>query len=256
MTKVLTLLAKLKQHQESAQSLGSEAEAQAFAEKIQRLLTEHKLSMTDVEYAALDKEEPVGYHEQSRRDLEQEGVRIRRCRVEWIELIAQGIGYGHFVQHVVHTGSSKISFVGREADCQIASYMLMLFIRTAEKLSQQAYVKYFYECRANGNVTEARGFKPAWLEGFAHRLMTRYYNETKRLRDDQAQNLGAIVRLDSSKLAIKSFFENDERFEPAGTLGGRDADNDEGRRQGTEAANRQSLKSNAMPAGKDQRRLA
>lgn len=256
MSKILTLLAKLKQHQESAKQLGSEAEAQAFAEKIQRLLTEHKLSMTDVEYATLDKDKPVSYHYTSRAEYEAAGVRVRQRRVDWIETLARGVAYGHFCKFIVNTGSSQINFVGRQADAEIAKYMLLLFIRTAEELSEKAYVKYFYECKAAGDVTLAQGFKPSWLDGFAHRLMTRYYVETERVKTENKNNPGALVRLESSALAIKSFMDQSKLFKNAGMLGGNSNDNAEGHRQGREAANRQSLKVNQLPTSPTARRLA
>jgi 1,6-anhydro-N-acetylmuramate kinase len=46
--KILEKLGKIKAHMESAQEIGNEAEAQAFASMLQNLLTKHKLEMTDI----------------------------------------------------------------------------------------------------------------------------------------------------------------------------------------------------------------
>jgi hypothetical protein len=48
--KILDKLGKIKAHMESAQEIGNEAEAQAFAAMLQSLLLKHKLEMTDIQY--------------------------------------------------------------------------------------------------------------------------------------------------------------------------------------------------------------
>jgi len=57
--KILDKLAKIKRHMESAQAIGNEQEAQAFAAALQTMLLNHKLEMTDVEYASEMKDEPI-----------------------------------------------------------------------------------------------------------------------------------------------------------------------------------------------------
>ena len=58
-SKILDRLAKLMAHEESARAIGSAAEAEAFADKIQDLLRQYNLSLTDVErHAALNA--PIG----------------------------------------------------------------------------------------------------------------------------------------------------------------------------------------------------
>ena len=47
---------------EGAKAIGSEAEAQAFAEMLQKLLMDHKLEMTDLEFEEMEKEQPVERH--------------------------------------------------------------------------------------------------------------------------------------------------------------------------------------------------
>lgn len=57
--KVLSKLAKLRAHMESAKALGSEQEAEAFAGMFNRLLMEHELEASDVDYAERSREEPI-----------------------------------------------------------------------------------------------------------------------------------------------------------------------------------------------------
>lgn len=47
---VMELLAKLMRHEQSAREVGSLAEAEAFASKVQAMLTKHKLEMSEIKF--------------------------------------------------------------------------------------------------------------------------------------------------------------------------------------------------------------
>jgi hypothetical protein len=56
-------LQKLIAHERSSRDIGNTAEAEAFAVKIQTMLTQHKLTMSDVEFEAQDATDPIGHDE-------------------------------------------------------------------------------------------------------------------------------------------------------------------------------------------------
>lgn len=56
---VVEKLQKLINHEKSARSIGSIAEAETFAAKIADLLFTHKLEMSDIEIADEERDEPI-----------------------------------------------------------------------------------------------------------------------------------------------------------------------------------------------------
>lgn len=91
--KVIDKVQKLHAHAESAKKIGNEAEAQAFAAKVQELLTQYKLSMSDVEFARRDDEDPI---DQAEVNLTKHGFRTKQVRIEWQEMLAAVIGRSSF----------------------------------------------------------------------------------------------------------------------------------------------------------------
>jgi hypothetical protein len=56
---IVAKLRKLVAHERSTRSIGSLAEAETFAAKIQDLLTAHKLSMSEIDFQAREEGEPI-----------------------------------------------------------------------------------------------------------------------------------------------------------------------------------------------------
>ena len=82
MVPLIDRLQKLIAHERSARAVGSTREAEAFAERIATILTEHKLSMTEIEFEAQDTTDPIG-------DSRVEGL---RATIEpWRLVLAHGI---------------------------------------------------------------------------------------------------------------------------------------------------------------------
>lgn len=178
--KVIDKLRKLNAHAESAAKLGNEAEAQAFASMVQRLLLEHKLSMTDVEWEQREAEEPV---ERRYVDFEKHGLRNKKARVPWTEKLANIVARAHDCRMLLagrHT--NRVVFVGARSDVQQCEYTFIVLVRLAERVAERAYVKYFYECQAASDVTLARGFKINFLWGFLVRLQERLEAERSATR--------------------------------------------------------------------------
>jgi hypothetical protein len=92
---ILDRLSKLLKHQLSAKAIGSLAEAEAFASKIQQLLNQHKLSMSDIE-AKQEEEEGVGEIAVGPGDLAMDGKRSRihdkKTNITWLFTLAHATG--------------------------------------------------------------------------------------------------------------------------------------------------------------------
>src|ERR1017187_8732928 len=88
-TSVMEKLRKLIAHEESARSMGSLAEAEAFAGRIAEMLTQHRLERSDVEVKA-ETAEPIG---QDRVTAEEAGVKkgAQNVAVAWQVCLARGV---------------------------------------------------------------------------------------------------------------------------------------------------------------------
>lgn len=238
--KILEKIAKLKAHAESAKNIGSEAEAEAFATMMQTLLIKHKLSLTDLEYANYEKDDPVGTHRIDYTKYPE--FKVKHSRVAWAESLASIVAEAHFCKILVAPRSNKLWLVGREQDAQIAEYMIMTLTRNVEKIADKAYVKYFYACRDQGRVEDARGYRASFLKGFVSRLRVRYQEELKR---EESTTSTALIRLTGAMTVVNEFIKKNYT-QSASAVRGREGYNGDGYRDGRAAADKVNLKPNAV----------
>lgn len=190
---VVDKIRKLRNHAKSAEEIGSEAEAQAFAAAMQRMMAEHKVR----EHELKDKEDedivvvPVGGPKY--------GLKIVRKRVRWSEDLADVVAKAHWCKIIVHHGSNIISFVGTPEDVEASSTTYAYLAQCAEILSEKEYVRAFYdEKNSGGDVRRVRGFRKSFLIGFTSRLSERYEEEMKRMRIEEVVPKGAVVLFQSA----------------------------------------------------------
>lgn len=259
--KLMDKLAKLRRHADSAKEIGNEAEAQAFAEMFQRLVMEHKVNVSDIEFEQQEVEEPVDRHYINYQKAE---IPLKKRRIDWIESLAGVVAGAHFCRILVHVGSSRITLVGRKSDCEVAEYVLVTLQRSAEKMAEKAYYKHWFElfevCRHCGgqkkghssthhafssSTYKASGFKGSWLDAFVARLAQRY-NELRRAATSEST---ALVRVNRAEKAVVEWIdENVKGKAQALQVGGKW--NAEGSRQGRAAADALDLGSpKAVKAG-------
>jgi Protein of unknown function (DUF2786) len=234
--RIIDRIQKLKRHAESAEGIGNQAEAEAFAQAFKRLLDDHKIEMTDLEFEQMEREEPVDRYPIDYRKYPD--IRLRSNRVGWIEKLAGVIARAHFCRIMVTPGSSRITLVGRKTDAQVAEYMFITLQRAADKLCQKEHQKFAWECyRADGHCRRARGFKESFLKSFVVRLNERY--EEERLRRQGEGNTQALVRIERSGAAVDAYLKtgNDgKKFPKAGGLSRNMAFNADGITRGRAAA--------------------
>lgn len=129
---IIEKLIKLIAHEKSARGIGNQAEAEAFASRIQELLTRHKLSMSEVEFQFREEREPIGRTEVRGYDI---GGRSKTCLTPWRHQIASAIAYANGSHCVYHaTDKSTFYFIGRESDREIAKILYVYLIELGEEL--------------------------------------------------------------------------------------------------------------------------
>jgi hypothetical protein len=241
--RILDKLKKAYAKQKSAELIGSEAEALAFAAKIKELLSIHKIELSEIQQREQDEVDPM-----SRRlvDFHSAGITVRRCRVGWQETLADLACRAYFCTFAVTRGSSHLWFYGRGSDLDAAEQVFLYLVRVADNLADREYVRFFHECRRAGDVEAARGFRTSYLEGFTHRLAERYREEEERARRTYASTNLAMVRLTDALETTRTYMKNFTT--KASGLGGRGLRNDEGWRRGRRDAEN-------LPIGQNQRQV-
>lgn len=224
---VMRKLGKIKAHMESAKAIGSEAEAQNFARILNELLMKHNMEMTEIEWDAGVKDEPVdkypvgggvGYDEKWKAHYkEYPDVEVKRRRIAWSEDLARTIAGTYGCSFLVSQGSSRITFVGRKSNVAIVEYMYITMYRIIESLSWKEYktarnkhkgsqMKLGLES-SEVDYRELEGYRASWIRGFVGRIRTLLHDERQKTQDAPSGST-ALLRIDRDRQAVGQFLEN------------------------------------------------
>jgi hypothetical protein len=201
--KIIDKLKKMMAHAKSAEAIGSEAEAQAFATRVQQMIAQHMIDQSE-----LEREEEQLINEIVSESPGWKQVRVRRKRVPWLNTLATCVADGNFCSLLISPKSSQVWFVGRKSNVELAIEVYTRLVDLAESIADKEYVKFFYECRDNGDQTAARGFRQSFLEGFARRMKMKYWEELKNIEDIAAKKVGAMVLFKSEREKIRDYIDD------------------------------------------------
>lgn len=232
---ILEKLRKLNARAESAAEIGNEAEAQAFAAKVQELLTAYKLSQADIRAGESKPDEPINITYVKWADL---GENPRKVRVAWTERLGHFVAQAYYCDWVICGWGGHIGFfVGAETDRKIAVYMYVTLGRFLRKLVEKEYAAAWKRAEAAGDVTLCRGFKAGFTYGFLTRLKERFDDELRPKADAPLSNSLAIVAVRKNSLAKVTEWEKDNlNLRPVRGTSLNDGSG-EGRARGKAAAN-------------------
>lgn len=242
--KLLDKLQKLKNMAEGAKAIGSEAEAQAFADMLQRLLLEHDLSMTDLEFERMEQEEPVG---DSYVDFKRYDIKEKKTRTAWMERLASMVARANFCRILVQAGSSNFWLVGRREHRAVAEYMIVTLTRAVMDISKHEHSAYSWECyKRDGNCQAARGFKDAFITAFLLRLFERL--EARKQTTGASTDTG-LMRINREDAAVENEMKRRKEAKETGRVNGLRVaapSNREGVRRGRQAADKINLDGKAI----------
>lgn len=184
---IMDRLRKLVRHEESAREIGSLAEAEAFAGKIQQLLIEHKLEVAEVMAGDDHDEERREEVEQEMYDPRAIGIPYNgRARVAWLERLASTVARAHFCRIVVRVGSVVFWFVGTATDRLIAGNVFAALVRGAIAACDAEYAK----ARRDPWAT-TDGFRRSFYAGFVAAIATRM--QTQRAAADATTTTALVL---------------------------------------------------------------
>jgi len=182
---IIDKLQKLMAKAESAEELGNEAEALAFATKVQELMDKHKLDMSVLTIEQQDDAEPLGstYVKQTRGGKE--------TRSGWVEHLAHYVMKAYYCRLMVVPGTDTIIIVGRKTDREIAEFVLLRLINfiTAEAKAQHGALRYRLWKDNDGDMSEAHGFQAAFRRAAVHTINTRL----RELREEAVSSSSSMA---------------------------------------------------------------
>lgn len=259
--KILDKIGKIKAMSESAAAIGNEAEAQAFATMMQNLLAKHKLEMTDIEYTAHVKEEPIEEWDMGGSDRvngkrvyqQYPDVEISGSRCEWSENLMRTICEAHGCSFLVCSGTSRLWIVGQKSNSQIVEYIYITLYRSLITMAHREYKKARYEARRKDNgggrfLHETHGFKDSYMWGFISRLRQRFEEEKRKMESGNSGT--ALMRINKEALAVRKYLD-EKKGKSAKALGGRNSFNSDGYGRGKAAADGVRLDANAVNGGSE-----
>ena len=219
MSSIIEKLQKLINHERSAREIGNIAEAEAFTAKIQTILTEHKLTMSEVEFEAQDTVDPI--------DVDTVDL-PGKSTPTWQLYLSQGIARNFFCCVIGTVGENRQTFVGRNSDRTAAVEMFRYLVGLAIVLAQQegenyvnsSKVRDFVElAKTKTRATNAeimkeirklrRTFEASFLLGFGAAIMERLDANRKDLEASATTHGSGLMLRDDAAIAK---YTND-RFE-------------------------------------------
>lgn len=244
--KLLDKLVKMQDARDGEARLGNEAAAEAFAAAINRMLIEHELSPTDVDYARTRDDDPIV---ELSTDLSKYRIETRKVRVAWQETLARIVANAHLCTFLIHSGSNSIIFVGTRSHATVAEYVYGTLVPAAQKMCDAAYHDYGMESIAEFGKWKARepGFRESWMAAFTERIRERF-DEARRAAVAQAAvdvpggTSQALMRLDGQLIRVRKYVDDKFRGK-ASPLRRVSAYHAEGRARGRVAAD-------AVPIGR------
>lgn len=253
--KLIDKLVKMQRQRESEAKIGNTAAAEAFAGAINRLLIEHELNPSELDYARATDSDPVI---EMRVDMAKYRIKGKRTRIAWQETLARVVARAHLCQFLLRKGSNQIWFVGTRSHATVAEYVFGTLVPAVETMATHEYWRFRAPLKGKGNDESAtHGFKSSWITAFIQRVDERFEIERKAAVKNAAADVPgaesmALIRLSGALAKVNKYV--DDKF--SGRSGGVNAlattriSNAEGAARGRAAADRLPIGRRGVEGGK------
>jgi hypothetical protein len=185
--KIIDRLRKLIRHEKSAKDIGSQAEAEAFAARIQLLLDEHNLSLSEI-----DIEEQTSTIELERTDI--------NIRSHWRSCLLNVISLSNGVKCI--TSDGRAILVGSDTDRLIVAELFDYFAELGSAMATTAVNRYR---REYGYVD--RVYRNSFLKGYSRSLCSRI-REAHESSLANAQQSTALIYIGNKLVAAEKLAED------------------------------------------------
>ncbi len=180
------ILRKIEKLNAKAQGASTEAEASAFAAKVQELLDKHNLEMRDLEKANVDFEITEEHYLQSHDfPMWKQWVAIATAELYFCKLMTTT---SSSLQHNRLKRKVKLIFVGKEHNAKIAKSMTEYFFNSIDSMAQRAY--------------PGEKHRRHFAHGCGVRLTKRIHEKTNQRKDTTPINAGRLPMVVQQELAL------------------------------------------------------
>lgn len=200
---ILDKINKLNKMAESAAAIGNEAEAGAFAQKVQTLLMQHKLDMS----ALNNFEDKDGI--EIDEELFEWNIGNSNKRSHWLQSLANIVAHYNGCSIVAMKGTNKIWIVGTKESRQVTGYICQVLSRFGQENMDKEYRKSYYLAKKMGNTYAMKGWRRSFTSAYVSVIGQRISEEHARFMSDHVNERGLVV-LDREKQAIKEWFDQRE----------------------------------------------
>lgn len=202
--RVLDLIAKLANVTEARGA--TEAEASTALDKMQRLLFQHNLSLSDVKVG--DKSAPSGitdasadaYVRTNRKPgagfKERKGT-LPQYEREWRIRLASAVARYNFCSILVGYNFGQVIFVGTSENIEAVKAIWAYAVEQVDRLSYEA-LAYRRKTPASQRADNGKTFRASWLIGCVQRLEDRLYATWAELRRQSQASTALVVSNDSA----------------------------------------------------------
>jgi hypothetical protein len=255
-SKVIDKLVKMQRQRDSEAKIGNADAAEAFAAAINRMMLQHELNPTDLDYARADAEDPVI---EVPVDFDLYNIERKKTRVAWQESLARIIAEAHLCSFLISPNSNRIYFVGTKSHATVAEYVFGTLVPIVERLSDKEAYYYRLKCNREGRPKDARGYRPSWLQAFVDRIRERMKEERQKVVQESvemgafANTETAMIRLNGTLIKVRKYI--DDKFSHrrkkmyAAEIRGGYGNNSAGRDAGRAAADRMNIGRKGISSG-------
>jgi hypothetical protein len=201
--KIIDKLRKLLRQSEGEKAIGNTEAAALFGEKVQSLLTQHNLSMSDIELTEVENDaqsvESVLFHASDSKKSS-----------KWQHALLHLLGTANQCKVIGNVKSNSYYIIGTENDRRIVTMLFVYFSDLAQHFADKELIAQRNSTdiavQVSAKFTEGRQFKNSFLYGFATTVGQRILKaaETKKAEaQSQVEQLqleapkNALVRLDN-----------------------------------------------------------
>ena len=196
--KILDRVMKLMRKSESAEAIGSVAEAEAFAVKAQELLFRERIEDEELldfvakhDNAAAALSDRITLVRYSPRDY---GRPVKRKRTLWEQLLASVIAESNMCRIVVASGSNYITFIGFRQDAELSRDIYARLVEVFAKDALRQYDREYNKLYNKGLDTwSMRGWRSSFLNAAVVGLNEKL--RAQRIEMEQEQKGTALIRL-------------------------------------------------------------
>ena len=205
--KVLARLVKMQAARDGEAKIGNAEAADAFATAINRMLIEHELQPSDVDYAQGTDRDPVI---EVPVNLKAYSIVEKRTRIAWQETLARVVARAHLCTFLLRSGSNQIWFVGTKSHAVVAEYAYGTLVPAAVAMCNQAYHDYGLEGSVDGRWRAREpGFNEAWLHAFIERIAQRFNDARAAVVAEAPEGASvALVRLDGALVKVNAYIDD------------------------------------------------